>query len=187
MIVIVGLGNPDKKYDNTYHNMGYKCVDYFAEQNGISFTKNKYQAMYGEGVVGGQKVVLLKPTTYMNLSGVSVSQLVNQLKHPLEKLIVVYDDLDLPMGALRFRKSGSAGTHNGMKNIVSMLGSQNFARLRVGIGKENENISTVDYVLSKISKDNLQKIEDCLPKVNMTLKEFISSDGKVENIDINKF
>lgn len=187
MIIVVGLGNPEKKYDNTYHNIGFKCVDYFAEQNGIKFTKTKYQAMYGEGVVDGQKVVVMKPTTYMNLSGVSVSQIVNQLKHPLDKLIVVYDDLDLPVGALRFRKQGSAGTHNGMKNIVSMLGSQNFARLRVGIGKDNEEIPTVDYVLSKVSKENLKKIEDNLPKINMILKEFIVQDGKVENIDINKF
>jgi len=186
MIVVVGLGNPEKKYDNTYHNMGFKVVDYFAEQNNIKFTKNKYQAMYGEGNIEGQKVVVLKPTTYMNLSGVSVSQIINQLKHPLDKLIVVYDDLDLPVGSLRFRKQGSAGTHNGMRNIVTMLGSQNFARLRVGIGKENENIPTVDYVLSKISKENLQKIEDNLPKANRVLKEFIASDGEVENIDITK-
>jgi len=186
MIVVVGLGNPEKKYDNTYHNVGFKCVDYFAANNGIEFTKNKYNALMGEGVVEGNKVVVLKPQTYMNLSGQSVSQIVNKLKLPFEKLIVVYDDADLPCGTIRFRRQGSAGTHNGMKNIIQLLGTQEFSRLRVGIGQD-ERIPIVDYVLSKINKENLQKIEENLPKLNMVLKEFIAKDGKVDNIDINKF
>ena len=185
MIVIVGLGNPDKQYENTYHNVGFKSVDFFAEQNNIQFTKKKYNALVGEGIVEGQKVIVLKPQTYMNLSGVSVSQIVNQLKLPLEKLVVVYDDADIPCGVLRFRKKGSAGTHNGMRNIVTMLGKETFARLRVGIGKD-DNVPIVDYVLSKINKENMDKIQLSLPKLNLALKEFIRSDGKVDNIDINK-
>lgn len=186
MVVVVGLGNPEKKYDNTYHNVGFRCVDFFAEQNNILFTKNKYDALYGEGVINGVKVIVLKPQTYMNRSGISVSQIVNQLKLPLDKIIVVYDDADLPCGDLRFRKKGSAGTHNGMRNIVEMLGSQEFARLRVGIGND-ERIPIVDYVLSRINKDNLEKINHSLPKLNGVLKEFISKEGNVDNIDINKF
>lgn len=186
MIVVVGLGNPEKKYDNTYHNVGFRSVDYFAKANGIEFTKKKYNALVGEGIVEGNKVVVLKPQTYMNLSGQSVSQIVNQLKLPLEKLIVVYDDADLPCGTLRFRKQGSAGTHNGMRNIVMMLGSTEFPRLRVGIGKD-DNMPIVDYVLSRINTENMAKIDDSMLKLNMALKEFIKSDGKVDNIDINKF
>lgn len=186
MIVIVGLGNPEKKYDNTYHNVGFYCVDYFAENNGIKFTKTKYNALVGEGMVEGNKVVILKPLTYMNNSGVSVSQIVNQLKLPLEKLLVVYDDLDLPCGTLRFRKKGSAGTHNGMRNIVTVLGREDFARLRVGIGKD-DNIPVIDYVLSRINKENKDKLNNILPKMNGVIKEFIKSDGKIESIDINKF
>jgi len=186
MIIIVGLGNPEKKYDNTYHNVGFKAIDYFAEANGINFTKTKYNALMGEGMIDGEKVMLLKPQTYMNLSGISVSQAVNQLKLPLEKLLVVYDDLDLPCGVLRFRKQGSAGTHNGMRNIVEFLGSTQFARLRVGIGKD-DRMPIVDYVLSRISKENMEKIDNNLPKVNGVIKEFISQKGNVDNIDINKF
>ena len=175
MIVIVGLGNPDKQYENTYHNLGFMSVDYFAHENGIEFKKNKYNALVGEGVVEGQKVMVLKPQTYMNNSGVSVSQVVNQLKLPLEKLIVIYDDLDLPCGTLRFRKKGSAGTHNGMRNIVTMLGREDFARLRVGIGKD-ENIPVINYVLMRISKENKEKIDNQMPKINAILKEFIKSE-----------
>lgn len=186
MIVVIGLGNPDKQYENTYHNVGFKSVDYFAKENGIEFKKNKYKALMGEGFVEGQKVVVLKPQTYMNLSGVSVSQIVNQLKLPLDKIVVVYDDADIPCGTLRFRKQGSAGTHNGMRNIVAMLGSTEFPRLRVGIGNDS-NIPIVDYVLSKINKENMEKIEHALPKINSALKEYIKSDGKIDNIDMNKF
>ena len=185
MIVVVGLGNPEKKYDNTYHNIGFRSVDYFANANNIQFTKKKYNALVGEGIINGNKVVVLKPLTYMNLSGTSVCQIVNQLKLPLEKLIVVYDDADIPCGTLRFRKQGSAGTHNGMRNIITMLGSTEFSRLRVGIGK-NENMPIVDYVLSRVSAENNQLIEGIMPKVNEALKQFVISDGKVDNIDINR-
>lgn len=186
MIVVIGLGNPDKQYDNTYHNVGFKCVDYFAEQNGIKFTKTKYKALMGEGVIDGQKVMVLKPQTYMNLSGVSVSQVVNQLKLKLDRIVVVYDDADIPCGTLRFRKQGSAGTHNGMRNIVEMLGSTEFPRLRVGIGKD-ENIPILNYVLARINKENMEKLNNALPKVNGVLREYIKNDGKVDNIDANRF
>ena len=186
MIIVVGLGNPEKKYDNTYHNVGFKAVDYFAESNGIAFKKTKYNALMGEGMIAGEKVMVLKPLTYMNLSGTSVVQAVNQLKLPLNRLIVVYDDADIACGSLRFRKQGSAGTHNGMRNIVEVLASTQFPRLRVGIGKD-DRMPIVDYVLSKINKENMEKIENCLPKINGMLKEFISKKGNVDNIDANNF
>ena len=185
MIVVVGLGNPEKKYDNTYHNVGFRSVDYFANANNIQFTKKKYNAMVGEGIIEGNKVVVLKPLTYMNLSGTSVSQIVNQLKLPLDKLIIVYDDADIPCGTLRFRKQGSAGTHNGMRNIVTMLGSTEFSRLRVGIGK-SDTMPIVDYVLSRINAVNAELIDGIMPKVNEALKQFVITDGKVDNIDINR-
>ena len=122
----------------------------------------------------------------MNLSGVSVSQVVNQLKLNLDRIVVVYDDADIPCGTLRFRKQGSAGTHNGMRNIVEMLGSTEFPRLRVGIGKD-ENIPILNYVLARINKENMEKLNNALPKVNGVLREYIKNDGKVDNIDANRF
>ncbi|MBR4745634.1 MAG: aminoacyl-tRNA hydrolase [Clostridia bacterium] len=186
MIVVVGLGNPGKEYENTYHNMGYMCVDAFASSHGASFSKSKYHAMYAETFIGDEKVIILKPTTYMNLSGVSVAECVNKLKLPPDKLIVVYDDIDLPFGAIRIRKSGSAGTHNGMRNIVELLGTEKFSRLRVGIGRD-EKKDLKDFVLSKVSKDNMTLLENEKQKIVKVIDAFISFKGDVERIDINNY
>lgn len=186
MIVIVGLGNPGKEYENTYHNMGYMCVDAFASKYGASFSKTKYHGMYAETFIGDEKVIILKPTTYMNLSGVSVSECVNKLKLPLDKLLVVYDDIDLPFGAIRIRKSGSAGTHNGMRNIVELLGTEKFSRLRVGIGRD-ERKDLKDFVLSKVSKENMTLLENEKQKIVKIIDAFISFKGDVERIDINNY
>ena len=179
MIAIVGLGNPDTIYQNTYHNMGYMAIDYFAEKNGLKFTKNKYNGMYAEGIINGQKVILLKPTTYMNLSGVAVSALVKQLKLPLKQLCIIYDDIDLKLGAVRFRPTGSAGTHNGMRDIVSRLGNENFGRIRVGIGKP-ENIPLVEFVLSKVTKDKLEILQKSFENVITIINSFIDNNGNIE-------
>lgn len=184
MIVIVGLGNPDKQYSNTYHNVGFITIDHFAEKYGLSFTKKKFKGVVAEGVVCGEKVVLLKPYTYMNLSGQAVAQIKNMLKIDLSELLVVYDDVDIPIGTARFRKNGSAGTHNGMRNIVECLGTTNFARLRVGINSDNK-ISLIDYVLSQIKGENCEKLDAILPKTDKAIEEFIKSKGKIENIDFN--
>ena len=183
MIAIIGLGNPDKQYQNTYHNMGFMAVDYFAEQNNLSFTKNKFNSMVAEGFLDGEKVLVLKPTTYMNLSGQAVSNVVNSLKIPLSNIVVVYDDIDIPVGTLRLRKSGSAGTHNGMRNIVELLGSKEFSRIRIGIGCEHKG-DLVSFVLSKVSGENLDKIKVLLPKINDALLQFIKYKD-VERIKIN--
>jgi len=133
MVVIVGLGNPDLKYKNTYHNIGFDCVDALAQKLGLGFDKVKYKALIAEGVVGGKKVLLAKPQTYMNLSGESLAQLKAKFKDA--RILVVVDDIDLPKGNIRYRESGSAGTHNGLRSIVSYIG-QDFERIKVGIGRD---------------------------------------------------
>ncbi len=186
MIVIFGLGNPEKKYDNTYHNTGYAAVDHFAKEHGLSFTKTKYNGLLASGVVEGEKVMLIKPLTYMNLSGECVRQAVNGLKLPLSNILIVYDDVDLPVGALRLRKLGSAGTHNGMRNIVECLNSTQFPRLRVGIGKD-ENIPLINYVLTRYSAENKEILEkNTFPKASKAIKLFIKHKGDCEKINVSE-
>ena len=183
MIAIIGLGNPDSIYSKTYHNMGYMAVDYFAEKHNLQFTKNKYNGMYAEGMIDGEKAILLKPTTYMNLSGVAVSSLVNQLKLPLGNLCVVYDDIDLPIGAIRFRPNGSAGTHNGMRDIIAKLGESDFGRIRIGIGKPIVG-SLADFVLSKVSNDNLMILQKSFENTSEVLEKFIKNKGNLEGLSL---
>ena len=186
MIVIVGLGNPGKEYERTYHNMGYMCVDAFAERHGLKFSKTKYNAKYAEGVVEGEKVIVLKPITYMNLSGICVADCVRKLKLPLSSLLVVYDDIDLEVGAIRLRHNGSAGTHNGMRNIISQLGTSEFSRLRIGIGRD-DRMDLKDYVLSKVRGDKLQIVEDNMQKVTGVMTAFVKFNGNTEKIDVNNY
>jgi len=183
MITIVGLGNPGKNYEKTIHNLGYMTIDYFADKNGLRFTKSKYFGKVAEGIVDGEKVILLKPETFMNLSGKSVEDLVHSLKLDLSNLIVVYDDIDLAVGVIRVRSKGSAGTHNGMRDIVQKLG-ENFARLRIGAGRP-EFGDLANYVLSNISNEKMQIYVDTFEKAEKILKIFIKSKT-VEGIDINK-
>lgn len=145
MNIVVGLGNPDEKYKNTYHNIGFAVVDKLAEKLGISVSQNKYKALVGEGMLGGEKLLIVKPQTYMNLSGESVVMLKNKFKDA--RILVVVDDIDLPRGNLRYREHGSAGTHNGLRSIVSYIG-EDFERVKVGIGRDI-NMDLADYVLSK--------------------------------------
>jgi len=178
MIVLVGLGNPDKIYEKTYHNIGFMAIDFFANKHNISFSKSKYNAKVAEGLVNGKKVVLIKPQTYMNLSGNSVLQIVNQLKLPLNNLCVIYDDIDLDNFKIRYRTNGSAGTHNGMRDIVAKLNSTEFSRIRIGIGRPQFG-NLADYVLSHIPQDKLDKFNETFEDVSKLLEEFIDNDGKV--------
>ena len=148
MYVVVGLGNPGRKYEHTRHNVGFDVVDVLAQRNNISLARLRCKAVVGEGIISGQRVALALPQTYMNLSGESVVQLVNWYKTERDQLIVCFDDVDLPEGKLRFRPSGSAGTHNGMRNIIYLLGRDDFPRLRVGIGRPPEGWDLKDYVLT---------------------------------------
>lgn len=183
MIAIVGLGNPGKNYEKTIHNLGYMALDYFADNNGLKFSKSKYFGKVAEGMIDGEKVILLKPETFMNLSGKSVEDLVHSLKLQITNLIVVYDDIDLDVGVLRVRSKGSAGTHNGMRDIVQKLG-EDFARLRIGAGRP-EFGDLANYVLSSISSERMSVYQDAFAKAEKILKTFISKKT-IEGIDINK-
>ena len=147
MYLIVGLGNPGSKYAHTRHNVGFDVLEKLSRKLGVSISREKEEALIGECFVSGQKVILALPQTYMNLSGEAVMRLVNWYKIPPENLLVVYDDIDLAQGAIRIRKNGSAGTHNGMRSIISLLGYENFPRLRVGVGKKREGYELADWVL----------------------------------------
>lgn len=150
--IIAGLGNPGLLYRKTRHNAGFSGVDRLAERNDIRFNKKGFSAVYGEGQIGGQRVILVKPQTYMNNSGDAVQQILHFYKLPPEQLIVLYDDIDLPVGSLRIRANGSAGTHNGMRSIVTCIGSDKFARVRIGVGND-QTVLLRDYVLKRPSKD----------------------------------
>ena len=183
MIVIFGLGNIGNEYEKTYHNTGFIFLDNFAKKYGFKFTKTKYNGMVAEGNINGEKVMLVKPTTYMNLSGKCVREYVNKFKLDLQNILVIYDDIDIACGTYRLRKSGSAGTHNGMRNIIQELNSENFARLRIGIGFKPEYMGLADYVLSRISNDNMQKIESLFDFTNQIIEQFIQFKD-VEKIHI---
>ena len=154
MYLIVGLGNPEKKYEKTFHNMGFIAVGDAAEALGAKFKKKECEASVAEAFVGGEKVILARPLTYMNNSGRAVKQLMAKYKIPAENLLVIYDDYDLPKGKVRIRASGSAGTHNGMRSIIGETGLTVFARIRVGIRDEEVNIPIINYVLSEIRKED---------------------------------
>lgn len=163
MKLIVGLGNPDDKYKNTFHNLGFMAVDKVAEKLGAEFTKQKCRALTAEIKVGSEKVILAKPLTYMNLSGESVRELVSFYKIELKDVIVIYDDYDLDKGVIRIRENGSAGTHNGMRNILLNLGSSSFARIRIGFKPNSEyKIPLIDYVLSGIKEEDKTVMEKAI-------------------------
>ena len=171
MKLIVGLGNPGRGYANNRHNMGFMCLTHFARTQGIRFDKKQGQARIGSGEAAGSQVVVVKPQTYMNLSGQSVSRLVERFKINLSDLLVIHDDLDLPLGKIRIRQGGSSGGHKGIGSIINELGSQDFLRLRVGIGRpimstsEISEDDTIAYVLSDLTPDEKQVIDKVVPRV----------------------
>lgn len=163
MYVIAGLGNPGKKYEKTRHNMGFLVLDEFASAHGISVTRIKHKALVGEGRVAGEKVLLVKPQTYMNLSGESLREVMDYYDVPIENLIVIYDDMDLETGMLRIRKKGSSGSHNGMKSVIYQLQSDQFPRIRVGIGS-TDGAEWKDYVTGQVSKKEAEVLADVIKK-----------------------
>ncbi len=161
MFIIVGLGNPTDRYEGTRHNVGFDVIDTLAEKYNISVTERKSRAFCGKGIIGGQKVILVKPQTYMNLSGESVRSIVDYYKIDEEsELLVIYDDVSLGVGQLRIRKKGSAGGHNGIKNIIAQLGTSVFARIKVGVGEKPKQYDLADYVLGHFSKEEKELMED---------------------------
>lgn len=172
--MIVGLGNPGRKYEKNRHNLGFMCLSYFARQHGIKFDKKQCRARTGSGIVAESKVVIARPQTYMNQSGQSVSRLVKKFDVGLDDLIVIHDDLDLPPGKIRIRRGGGSGGHKGIDSIVAELGSQDFLRLRAGIGHpssiedatETSESDIISYVLSDFTADEKRIIAQVIPRVS---------------------
>lgn len=163
MFLIVGLGNPGKQYENTRHNVGFDVIDALADKYNISVTEKKHKALCGKGAIEGIKVVLAKPQTYMNLSGESVAELLNYYKlNPEEDMLIAYDDISLAPGNIRIRAKGSAGGHNGIKNIIAMTGTQNFMRIKVGVGEKPKGWDLADYVLGHFDKNDREILNDAI-------------------------
>lgn len=163
MYLIVGLGNPTKQYEKTRHNIGFDVMDAIADKYNISISEKKHKALYGKGVIEGVKVVLAKPQTFMNLSGESVAELLNYYKmDPETEMIVIFDDISLAPGNIRIRKKGSAGGHNGIKNIIALTGTQNFMRIKVGVGEKPKGWDLADYVLGRFEDADRQKVEEAI-------------------------
>ena len=177
MYIIVGLGNPKKEYDNTRHNIGFDVIDALAENNRIGMTEKKHKAIIGKGIVGGQKVILVKPQTYMNLSGESVRELIDYYKvDETEELIVISDDISLDVGQLRIRKKGSAGGHNGLKNIILHLGHDTFQRIKMGVGEKPKHFDLADYVLGHFSKEERIVMDDSIKDACKAIEMMINDD-----------
>ena len=175
MYIIIGLGNPGQKYEHTRHNAGFDAIDKLAYEHNIRIDKLKFKALIGEGRIGTEKVILVKPQTYMNLSGEAVAAICQFYKPEFENVIVMYDDIDLDIGKLRIRKKGSAGSHNGMKSIIKCLGTQEFPRIRIGVSKPSEGWDLADFVLSRVPKDQQKDLEESFDKAVKTVEEIIGS------------
>ena len=150
MHIIVGLGNPEPEYSRTRHNMGFDVINQLAKKNNIDLSRTKYNAIYGTGIINGEKVILIKPQTFMNNSGDSVVEFVKFYKEYIKNILVIYDDMDTEIGTIRVRAKGGAGSHNGMKSVVSKLNSEDFPRIRVGIGRPKTEYDRIDYVIGQI-------------------------------------
>ena len=160
MYIIAGLGNPTREYEKTRHNVGFDTIDVLADKLNTSVDEKKFKGLYGRGIIAGEKVILLKPQTFMNLSGESVREAADFYKVDPEHIIVIYDDISLDVGQLRIRKKGSAGGHNGIKHIIQQLGTQNFVRIKVGVGAKPKGWDLADYVLGRFDKDDRVLVEE---------------------------
>ena len=179
MVIIAGLGNPTREYENTRHNIGFMAVDALADKYNISVMDCKHRALIGKGVIGGTKVVLVKPLTYMNLSGEAIRAVVDYYKaDAASELIVIYDDINLDVGQLRIRKKGSAGGHNGIKNIIANLGDDTFMRIRIGVGEKPKGYDLADYVLGHFDREELEVMAESLEKVDGAVNLML--DGEVD-------
>ena len=160
MYLIAGLGNPTREYEKTRHNVGFEAIDILADKAGTTVTEKKHKALYGKGYIGGQKVILAKPQTYMNLSGESIREIADFYKIEPENIIILCDDINLSEGQLRIRLKGSAGGHYGLKNIISHLGTQEFPRIRIGVGEKPRGMDLADYVLGRFPKEQQAVMEE---------------------------
>ena len=172
MYLVVGVGNPGDTYLKTLHNLGFMAVELLAEKNGVNFDKKGFSGLYGVKNISGEKVIFLKPQTFMNLSGESVEPIAAYFKIPTENILVIYDDIDIPIGSLRIRKRGSSGTHNGMRNVTKMLGTENFPRVRIGTKPEGD-YEILSYVLSDVKKADEPKFKFSVNEAVLAADEFI--------------
>lgn len=184
MYLIVGLGNPENEYANTRHNMGFDTINEIAKNNNINITKNKFKGLYETVVIQGKKVILLKPQTYMNLSGESIKEIVDFYNIETDKIIVIYDDIDTEKGKIRIRKKGNAGTHNGMKSVVEELGTTEFNRIRVGIGQPEFKNDMINYVIGKIPKEEKEVLQQGVKKAAEAVEEILKNGIEIA---MNKF
>lgn len=179
MYIIVGLGNPSKQYENTRHNIGFDAIDSLAKEYNIELMENKHKAICGKGIIHGQKVLLLKPLTFMNLSGESVIDAINFYKEdPTTNLIVLFDDISLVPGKIRIRTKGSAGGHNGIKNIIAHTGTQEFMRVKIGVGEKPKGWDLADYVLGHFSKEERALVDAAICDVKAAVELMVTDDVK---------
>ena len=160
MYIIVGLGNPEPEYSKTRHNMGFDVINMLAKKNNIELNRSKFNSIYGTGVIENEKVILIKPQTYMNNSGEAVIEFVKFYKEDLKNIIVIYDDMDTEVGKIRIRAKGGSGSHNGMKSMVKELNSEDFSRIRVGVGKPTNEFDRINYVIGKIQTEEYIKLQE---------------------------
>lgn len=187
MLIIAGLGNPDRKYEGTRHNAGFAVMDAIADKYNIDMDMRKYRAFCGKGMIEGQKVFLMKPQTYMNLSGESIIQAVNFFQaDPETELLVIYDDISLDVGQLRIRKKGSAGGHNGIKSIIAHLGTQNFPRVKVGVGEKPKDYDLADYVLGHFSKAEQEIMEDAAKEAVRAVAMIVAGEMEAAMNEFNR-
>ena len=173
MYLIVGLGNPGKQYFATRHNIGFSAMDYLSQKHNIAITKIKHKGLIGEGSINGERVLLLKPQTFMNLSGESVRDAATFYKIPSENIMIIYDDVSLPVGKIRLREKGSAGGHNGIKSIIAHLGTDVFPRVKIGVGSPKPETDLADHVLGRISKEEEKILFEMLEKTNGAVETFV--------------
>ncbi len=170
MYIVAGLGNPGKDYEMTRHNIGFHFIDYIADKYSVKVNKLKFKGLWGEVKIGTEKVILLKPQTYMNLSGDSIGDFMSFYKLPIENLIVVHDDVSLDNGIIRIREKGSAGGHNGLKSIILRLNSDEFPRIKIGVGAKRENTDLADHVLGRFQKSEVPVLEDSIIRAGEALE-----------------
>ncbi len=176
MYLIVGLGNPGKEYDGTRHNIGFEAINYIANKYNIELNRIKFKGVFGEGFINGEKIILLKPTTYMNLSGESIREVINFYKIDTDNIIVLYDDISLAVGRMRIREKGSAGGHNGIKSIIGNLGTDVFPRVKIGVGGPKGNL--VSHVLGKFSADEIEVLTKTISATQEAVEMIIVKDIK---------
>ena len=175
MYIIVGLGNPEEDYAKTRHNMGFNTINKLAEQYNIEVKQKKFKALYGTGMIENKKVILLKPQTFMNNSGESIKEIIDFYKAKPEELIVIYDDIDLDAGIVKIRKKGGAGTHNGMKSVVHCIQSEDFIRVRVGIGKPEHKGDLINYVIGAIPEEEVKILDEATTKAKEGVIEILKN------------